>query len=192
MEPSVGNRPCAVLKREHQVILRVLNVLEGLIGPPGAEQPLELEPLGDCVEFFRSFADACHHAKEEDLLFPVLERCGVPNQGGPIGVMLHEHELGRALVARMAVALERLGTGDLAAEPELRRAGYDYLDLLRQHIFKEDNVLFMMGDQVMSEGDQTELTARFCEAGCRAFGGKKGDELEAMAAELERVWGRSA
>ena len=155
----------------------------------GDGDELEIPALGQCVEFFQLFADACHHAKEEDLLFPVLESRGVPNEGGPIGVMLHEHRLGRQYVGAMAAALERLGAGDATARSDLVRAAHDYLDLLRQHISKEDNVLFMMGDQVMTEADQTDLTARFCEAGCRAFGGKSGEELEAMAGELERTWG---
>ena len=189
--PLATERPCAVLKREHQIILRVLDVLENLL-TRSEGQDLPTEPAGRCVEFFRLFADACHHAKEEDLLFPVLEQRGIPNEGGPIGVMLHEHRLGRAMVQKMAEALEHLEGGDVAAKADFQRAGRDYLHLLRQHISKEDNVLFMMGDQVMSNNDQAELTASFCDAGCRAFGGKRGDELEAMADDLEREWGPGA
>jgi hemerythrin-like domain-containing protein len=194
MDPAAAGLPCAVLKREHGVILRVLDVLERLLETATSSGRLEIDALDQCVEFFRSYADACHHGKEEDLLFPVLERRGIPNQGGPIGVMLYEHEIGRSLVRRMSQALGRLRQGgdSTQARVELRRAGQEYLYLLRQHIFKEDNVLFMMGDQVMSETDQTDLAGRFCDAGCKAFGGKKGEELEAMADELERAWGPAA
>jgi hemerythrin-like domain-containing protein len=82
-----------------------------------------------------------------------------------------------------------MAAGDDAARPDLFQAARDYLDLLRQHIFKEDNVLFMMGDRVMTEEDQAELAERFCAPGCRAFGGKRGEELVAMADDLERTWG---
>jgi hypothetical protein len=54
--------------------------------------------------FFQQFADQCHHAKEEDVFFPVLKQRGIPEQGGPIGVMLHEHDLGRDCVGRMREA----------------------------------------------------------------------------------------
>ena len=194
MEPMQNDRACNVLKREHQVILRVLGVLERLLDEASRTGEPEIDALERCVEFFRSYADLCHHAKEEDLLFPVLEKRGIPNEGGPIGVMLEEHRMGRALVQRMAKALELMRSEDSSSQTpvELERAGRDYLELLRQHIFKEDNVLFMMGDQTMNDTDQSELTTKFCEVGCKAFGGKRAEELEAMADELESAWGPSA
>ncbi len=107
--------------------------------------------------FFQQFADQCHHAKEEDLFFPVLKERGIPEQGGPIGVMLHEHVLGRDCVARMRAASQ--------AQPLDTRTFADtarqYIPLLRQHIFKENNVLFRMAEQVMSEADDAGVTGRF-------------------------------
>ena len=145
----------------------------------------DADALRQCVEFFRFFADACHHAKEEDLLFPVLEERGIPREGGPIGVMLMEHKMARQFTADMAEALDRYGSGDAEGVERFRTAARAYVELLTHHIFKEDNVLFSMGDRVMSEADQASLGSRFCEVGCRAFGGKKKAELEAMAERLE-------
>lgn len=187
-----NDRPCAVLKQEHQVILRVLDALEGLISSPPDDAPLAVEPLTDCIEFFRLYADACHHAKEEDLLFPVLEARGVPKDGGPIGVMLEEHRIARGLVAQMAEELERFGHSPEAASSAFRATARDYLSLLRQHIFKEDHVLFEMGDRVMSEGDQEELAESFCTASCREFGGKRREELEALADSIESQQGQAS
>lgn len=186
MSLAAADRPCAVLKAEHQVILRVLDVLETLVDRPGG---LETTSLAECVEFFQLFADACHHAKEEDLLFPVLEERGMPRDGGPIGVMLYEHRVARSLVARMRQALDGIAAGDTEASNDLRDAARDYLELLRQHIFKEDHVLFQAGDDLMTETDQTSLGAKFCDVGCREFGGKRREQLEAMADALERQWG---
>jgi len=188
---GAAERPSAVLKAEHQVILGVLDVLENLLDRPPTEGGLETEPLRRCVDFFRFYADACHHAKEEDLLFPVLEARGIPNEGGPIGVMLYEHRVGRTLVARMAEALAGLDAADAAAEGAFREAARDYLELLRQHIFKEDHVLFEAGDGLMTDDDQRGLAARFCEASCQAFGGRRREELEAMGATLVERWGRT-
>ncbi|MEE8367709.1 MAG: hemerythrin domain-containing protein [Thermoanaerobaculia bacterium] len=189
MSPAAEDRACAVLRAEHQVILRVLDVLEALIDRPGGNGGLEAAPLGQCVQFFQLFADACHHAKEEDLLFPVLEACGIQRDGGPIGVMLYEHRLARSLVARMGEALSGFGSVDGSSQNAFREAARDYLELLRQHIFKEDHVLFEAADLAMTEEDQARLRESFCEGSCQAFGGKRREELEAMADELERHWG---
>jgi len=181
-------RPCAVLRAEHRTIERVLRVLRTLVDRSERGDGLEVAALKRCVEFFRLFADACHHAKEEDLLFPVLEQRGVPREGGPIGVMLYEHTVARRLTKQMGEALESFEQGDAQAEARFRNIARQYLDLLTNHIGKEDNVLFVMGDRVMTADDQRNLAERFCEVGCRAFEGKRRETLEQMAEELERAW----
>jgi len=177
--------PVELLKAEHRAILRVVVVLEQLIGGDDAASPLDTDALGKCVEFLRLFADAFHHAKEEDLLFPTLERCGIPRDHGPIGVMLQEHSMARELTRAMADGLDACQAGQADAETAVRRAAAQYIELLRQHIFKEDNILYPMGDRVMTDEDQSTLCSQFCEVGCRKFGGKQAAELMRMADELE-------
>ena len=186
--PSASDRPTAVLKAEHQTILRVINVLEALVRRSEAGTGFEVDALRQCVTFFRLFADACHHAKEEDLLFPALEARGVPRENGPIGVMLHEHRLARQHTRSMGDALEALSRDEPEAVAAFRAAAYQYIELLRNHIFKEDNFLFQMGDRVMTEDDQASLCGQFCEVGCRAFEGKSREELARIADELESAW----
>jgi hemerythrin-like domain-containing protein len=67
------------------------------------------------VDFVRNFADRCHHAKEEENLFPRMEARGVPRDGGPIGVMLFEHEEGRAYVRAIAGAIDDYEADGIAA-----------------------------------------------------------------------------
>ncbi len=178
--------PTAELKAEHRVIKRMLVVLEKLVREMERGAPPRTSLLAQGVEFFRLYADACHHAKEEDLLFPVLERRGVPREGGPIGVMLEEHRIGRSLVARMAAALDGFDADEgKAAQDEFCEAASSYLQLLTQHIYKEDNILFEIGDQVMAGADQVQLAAGFCDVACRDFDGKTREQLEAIADELE-------
>jgi hemerythrin-like domain-containing protein len=173
---------------EHQVILRVIGVLERLVERSERGDGFEAESLGRCVEFSRLFADACHHAKEEDLLFPVLESRGIPRDGGPIGVMLQEHQMARAYTRQMGEALEAAQGGEADAAQRFHEAAHQYIELLTMHIGKEDNILYPMGDRVMTTDDQDTLRGRFCEVGCRAFGGKHREELERIADELEAQW----
>jgi hemerythrin-like domain-containing protein len=109
------------------------------------------------VRFFQEFADRCHHAKEEDVFFPVLKQRGIPEQGGPIGVMLHEHVLGRDCVSRMREASQ---TKPFDSQ-KFAEAAKQYVPLLHEHIFKENNVLFRVAEQVMSEADDAAVTSRF-------------------------------
>ena len=92
------------LMSEHELIERGQNLLEKAVARIEAGQPLPDGFPQWAVRFLQEFADQCHHAKEEDVFFPLLKQRGIPEQGGPIGVMLHEHILGRDCVGRMREA----------------------------------------------------------------------------------------
>lgn len=143
--------PTDVLREEHEVILRALAVLERFGWDMAQGKPGNPETLPWLADFFKTFADHCHHAKEEKQLFPVLEQYGVPREGGPIGVLLSEHEEGRALVRTFA-------QGDPRTAPEAIRR---YVTLLREHIAKENEVLFPMSDQILPPQEQRVLLNAF-------------------------------
>ncbi|MBW7906334.1 MAG: hemerythrin domain-containing protein [Phycisphaerae bacterium] len=152
--------PTGVLKAEHRVIERVVDAMERVI----EQRPLDAGFFAKAIDFLRNFTDGCHHAKEEDQLFPTLEAAGVPRERGPIGCMLEEHARGRALVRRMSETLEAAAGGSAEATLAFEAAVRSYVDLLRQHIWKEDNVLFSMADRVL-DTDGREALSRAFDAG---------------------------
>jgi len=145
--------PIQTLMDEHRLIEKVLDALEAA---GGREVPAAFYTRA--ADFFAQFADRGHHAKEELRLFPMLERKGLPREGGPIGVMCAEHVVGRGHVGRMR---ELGASGDLGA---LRREAADYVALLRAHIMKEDQVLFAMARNILDETDMERLRAESAEA----------------------------
>ncbi len=188
IEQSRTRRISSVLRAEHELISRLMAVLQRLVDRSERGGGFARETFGECVEFFRSFADECHHAKEEGLLFPALEWRGIPRAGGPIGVMLHEHEMARGFTRDMARALEAHDADDPDAKERFCAAAGQYIELLTNHIAKEDNILFNMADQVLTESDQTSLCGKLCEMGCHAFRGPRHMELERMVVALEQEW----
>jgi hemerythrin-like domain-containing protein len=148
-------KPTQILMDEHRVIEQVLNCLEKMIEHATQTGKLEQPPAVDAIEFFRMFADKCHHGKEEAQLFPAMEAKGFQRHGGPTGVMIHEHEIGRNAVRGMAAAVEKNDVQSFAQN------GRAYLEMLRQHIQKEDHCLFSMADQAFTADDQAKLLAAF-------------------------------
>jgi len=181
--------PRRVLCAEHRVIQRVVWVLKRLVDRSMTTGELDVETIEQCLTFFKLFTDACHHAKEEDVLFPVLEQRGIPCDGGPIGVMLAEHREGRRLVSEMWTQLQEYCDGNRAIITTFRQTATAYVQLLTQHIHKEDHKLFVMGDRVMTDSDQSDVAQRFEEVACRHYDGKDQKQLAAMADELERRLG---
>jgi hemerythrin-like domain-containing protein len=102
------------------------------------------------IEFTMLFTDRCNHGMEEKCLFPCLVRLGIPDEGGPIGVMLAEHKLMRGIISR----LERSSNDYLSTGSGLENALFlcmDYIFQLRQHVDKENGVLFPMGEDISDE-----------------------------------------
>jgi hemerythrin-like domain-containing protein len=148
------------LREEHLVIGRALDALEGMVRAVRGGAAVPLVPLAQFVAFCRSFADGLHHQKEEELLFPALQRAGLPRESGPIGCMLREHDMGRALVGRLhSIATGGPGSERPATPDEFLRDAGLYISLLRAHIQKENEVLFVMAEQVMGDEENTRLLA---------------------------------
>ncbi|HOO11779.1 MAG TPA: hemerythrin domain-containing protein [Bacillota bacterium] len=145
------------LINEHKGILFGLRILQKIVKT--VEQPGEadIKDINDIIDFLRLFADKCHHGKEEGLMFPALEEAGIPNEGGPIGQMLKEHIQGRQCIAEMAASV---GSRALQAD-RFTEAATNYIDLLREHIQKENTVLFPMGDRILPFDKQRQLLEQF-------------------------------
>jgi hemerythrin-like domain-containing protein len=172
----------ALLSDEHRVIERVLTVLEKLTKRPVAES---LDSWKKTLDFIRGFADGCHHFKEEKVLFPAMEAHGIPTDGGPIGMMLLEHEEGRGYVRSMLAALEEVQTD--AAKQTLIDNANSYLRLLKEHIQKEDEILFRMAEEVIPPAEQAVMLRAFEEHEAQEMGTGVHEKYLAIAAELEKT-----
>lgn len=178
----------AVLIDEHRAIKRMLRVAESVAAKLDGGEPVPAEDLAGIVEFISGFADQCHHAKEEGLLFPAMEKAGIPRQGGPIGAMFHEHKEGREFVRRMRSAAERSAAGDLRAASEFAANARGYAALLRRHIDKEDHVLYPMADDVISESGQRELIQAFEKVEEESVGVGEHERFHRILARLEAAY----
>ena len=177
-----AEKPTEILSDEHRVIERVLASLEKLTHMPVGKS---LDKWKEALVFFRHFADQCHHFKEEKVLFPALEEHGIPREGGPVGMMLMEHEEGRAHVRSMIAAIELLETGNAAAQDLLLSHARAYVTLLREHIQKEDDILFRMADEVIPQDEQREILKRFDAHEAEEMGAGAHEKYLKIAQELE-------
>lgn len=156
--------PTKCLRNEHQVILRVLDCFEIALHRSQMSGIVSKSNFDPFIEFFQGFADRCHHCKEEKRLFPCLEKKGIPRDGGPIGVMLYEHEQCRKHVRSIKDALADADSGNSDAVKIILDQGQQFLDLLRAHIGKENNVLFDMADNIVQGEDLSNLANEYAQA----------------------------
>ena len=150
-----------LLMQEHRVIERVLTALASCAQTIGKGGGVERSSVKDFGDFFANFADRGHHAKEEDQLFVKMVECGMPKEEGPIGVMLMEHDEGRAHVKTLRAI--GAGSGPLTAQEraEVVEHAMAFVPLLREHIMKEDQILYPMAENIVPGPDMDRLKADF-------------------------------
>jgi len=158
-------RSIEILIGEHRQVDKVLEELEGLIDefltnpevPDAAKQA-----LGKVVDFFAQDL-ILHIQKEDQALFPALEKF-LPREQGPLAVMLHEHheitEAYRGLREGVAVLDQHPATNGPAAG-RIRDHGRALIHYLRTHLFKEERVLFPFAEGHLSQEDDREIARRF-------------------------------
>lgn len=145
------------LEEDHVYILRLIDVMEQISKEPDPDI-MHLETI---VDLIRNFADGLHHAKEENLLFPKMVEKGFSFQQGPIAVMMNDHVQGRIYVKGMAENISRYKSGDIDSLKNIYLNMRGYMELLRAHIAKENNILFRMADKAFSNEEQQNLLAQF-------------------------------
>jgi hemerythrin-like domain-containing protein len=175
-----------ILMEEHEIITRVLGAVEKAAGRLSHGEKLRPAFFINVALFNKNFTDGCHHKKEEGVLFKAMNAAGVQVEGGPIGVMLAEHEKGRLFTQEMRDAAEKWEKGDLSAVWAVTQNALGYVQLLRQHIYKENNILFPMADQVIPADQQEKLVEGFERVELEETGEGVHEKYEALAEVLEK------
>jgi hemerythrin-like domain-containing protein len=168
-----------VLKHEHDAILVALKILDQ-ISNEARQGNVTSTDVTQFLGFLREFADTCHHGKEEGLLFPAMIEAGLPADGGPISVMLSEHEQGRALVAAMVNATE-----PAILSMKFSETATAYADHMRAHIEKENTVLFPMADRIVAPEVMEGLVSAFDRHEEEVMGSGRHEQLHDMLKALK-------
>lgn len=181
-----------LLKEEHQGVKISLRILEQLCAKlsasPDAQSAIYAEDFARLIEFFKVFVDKCHHAKEEEVLFPALVEKENSTATELVQVLLTEHTAGRKRVTNMAEALTRYQDGDKSAVFELCEAAGSYAKLLTEHIAKEDRDLYPIADVQISARDQKEMVEVFENIETDRIGLGTHEKFHAMLGEFKQKY----
>lgn len=140
------------LRRDHALIEKMLNALKtiSLLLKNGKQIPNSI--LNQAIDFSINFTNTCHHGKEEDSLFPTLEKSGMPREGGPIARMLYEHEITKELANSIVSSTKTyISSGE---QTELVKNIDDYVQHVSLHLSKENQRLFVMADMLLNEQER--------------------------------------
>jgi hemerythrin-like domain-containing protein len=176
--------PIETLKAEHRLILKVLDALENYATKVQFGVTVKNGDLEHFVAFIRQFADACHHGKEEDILFAAMVDNGFPRDRGPIAVMLAEHAEARRLVGILAIMAEKADAWSDDDRAMITKSALAYVQLLRQHIRKEDNVLYPGAEANLPPEVIKQIGDKFAKLDQEETGPGEHERLHALADSL--------
>lgn len=173
------------LVAEHEMIERAMAVLRSNLEKidEAVKVPLQMQRA---IDFLLEFGDKIHNTKEEKFLFPLMEQKGLPVQGGPIGVMLMEHDAERKLLQRMMAELPNLLEATTSARQKFAAEGFEYLTIRAEHIWKENDILYAMGRKVFSDEDNGSLLNEFKTLDQQTYGDNARAHYAQMLAEVEK------
>ena len=150
-----------ILSNEHRVIEIVLLCLNKVVEEAKLLKKLNKKSAQTAIDIIKTFADKCHHGKEENHLFAIMINKGLSAEFGPVGQMLSEHRQGREYVQGMSDNLDSASNGDIQAIKLFAENALRYVKLLQAHIQKEDNILFPMAEKMLQEEEQEDLLKAF-------------------------------
>ena len=141
------------LIQEHKLILRALDVLDAMSSSVEGSGKIDEDDADKILDFLRWFGDAHHQAKEETILFPALKSAAAAHDR-PIQHMIHEHGQDRALIEEMetAVRVNKLS--------EFVSCANKLSSTLRNHIYKEDDILYELAAQVIDAASDEKVLDR--------------------------------
>ncbi len=169
---------------EHEMIERAMAVLKANLDKVSSGTQNKVQ-TGRAIDFLLEFGDKIHNTKEEKFLFPLMGKRGAPTEGGPIGVMLLEHDLERKLLIKMQMALDTLSSGTDDDRALFVKEGLDYLTIRAEHIWKENDILYKMGRQILSGDDTDFLLQEFHNCDLQHYGEESAAKFTTMLKEVE-------
>ena len=152
--------PIEELREEHGAIMKVLAILQRVARELEARNPDALDHVHRILEFMTVFIDQCHHAKEEEFLFPAMEKARTKNSR-LIEELISEHEDGRRMTAVLESALGGLKQGSEQATVRFVETIRGYIQVFRTHIRKENGSVFPEARELLSELDRQAMARRF-------------------------------
>jgi hemerythrin-like domain-containing protein len=158
---SLSEDPIALLKAEHQIIMKMIYAIHEQIESLEQNNAIEITTLKTIIDFMRSFVDKCHHRKEEVYLFPALERSGAPLVDCELDLFKEDHEFGLTLIAELEEALQLYAKNDSTAREKLIKALAQLKEVYTRHTLREENFVFPIAEKYLSKSAQKTLCLAF-------------------------------
>lgn len=167
------------LRAEHREIEEFMCSLVSWSQGLGVDPADERREATRFVHVLRSFVADWHHAREDAILFHMLDGASPSQELGAVAVMLQEHLRLDDLVAELALLAAAPAVWTRSERARAQATAQRYADLQQLHIAKEEKIVFPMAEALLVGAARVEIDIRFA-----AFARSEGDESLAVLRRL--------
>jgi hemerythrin-like domain-containing protein len=179
--------PIGPLMIEHRLIERIIGPMVREIERIERTAKVDAIFIETAVDFFRTYADRCHHGKEEDILFRELARKTLSQEHKRImDELVSEHAFGRKTVRALLEARQRYEEGHTEALNEIIKLLQTLIEFYPAHIEKEDKHFFLPVMAYLGKEEKDEMLAECFEFDRRMIH----EKYEGVIEKLERTPGK--
>jgi hemerythrin-like domain-containing protein len=154
--------PIGPLMREHRLIERMLDVMKSELEKMQASNRADPVFIEAATDFIKTYADRCHHGKEEEILFRDLEKKPLQEEHRRVmNELVEEHVHGRAVVKKLTDAHKRYLAREVEALQEIMVLVHELIEFYPRHIFKEDKQFFYPCMEYLSKQEVDQMLEEF-------------------------------
>lgn len=162
VEKSGNILPAGPLMIEHRLIERMIAVIRKEAEHLEAGSELNTLFIKKAVDFIRTYADKCHHGKEEDILFKELLKKELSKEHfRMVNQLIAEHKYGRKTLKELEEAGDRYGKGDKKAKADALNGMKALAAFYPNHIEKEDKHFFLPCMDYFSREEKDNMLEEF-------------------------------
>lgn len=154
--------PAGPLMREHRLIERMIAVLKKETERLASDGDLDMIFIKETADFMRTYADECHHGKEENILFRELGKKEISkNHSETMNQLIAEHKYGRKILEELLEADYRYEKGDKKAKVDVLNRMKALVEFYPRHIEKEDKYFFLPCMEYFSREEKDDMLEEF-------------------------------
>jgi len=155
--------PIGYLMIEHRLIERMIKLMSDELTQVNKENKIDADFINTAVDFIRSYADKCHHGKEENILFKALYKKKLLAEHKKImAELIEEHKMGRREVAKLVCVNENYAQGKPGGIEAVKKQMKWLIEFYPKHILKEDKGFFIPSMSYFTKVEQNEMLKEFC------------------------------
>lgn len=146
---------------EHKAIKLMLNVMSNISKSIKDKKVFYTNDVEKIVDFLFVYVDKCHRNKEEAVFYPALIMTEYPADKMPVGLIINEHSIGKGYLDEIVCCVENCKIGSIFSGERIADCIANYVQLIRNHIKKEENDYFPIANKALSDEAQDEISKQF-------------------------------